>query len=56
MQLEARLVIIHLAGQALAIMLEAVQDEELRDEVEEDRSRRVREKMEERGLKMSHQD
>ena len=36
MQFEARLVIIHLAGQALAIMLEAVQDEELRDEVEED--------------------
>lgn len=36
MQFEARLVIVHLTGQALAFVLEAVQDEELRDEVEED--------------------
>lgn len=36
MQLEARLVIVHLTGQALAFVLEAVQDEELGDKVEED--------------------
>lgn len=36
MQLEARLVIVHLTGQALTFVPEAVQDEELGDKVEED--------------------